>query len=71
MFGGLATVPHLDLPDSLGPNWFEEQELHTLAEEVGGREELDALDTRPVPDDRSTGRQSPMTWLSRWPRCWP
>ncbi|WP_395307494.1 DUF6398 domain-containing protein [Mycobacterium sp. AMU20-3851] len=39
------------LPGSYEPNWFEEGELHTLAQEVGGPEKLDALDTRPLPDE--------------------
>ncbi|MDZ7887692.1 MAG: DUF6398 domain-containing protein [Mycobacterium sp.] len=35
----------------MGPNWAEEMRLDDLATEVGGREQLDALDTTPLPDE--------------------
>ncbi|MGU3499448.1 DUF6398 domain-containing protein [Mycobacterium sp. C31M] len=35
----------------LGPNWAEEMRLDSLAEEVGCPEQLNALDTEPLPDE--------------------
>lgn len=40
-----------DVPGSYEPNWFEELELDSLATGVGGRDQLDHLDTVPLPDE--------------------
>ncbi|MDF2471012.1 MAG: hypothetical protein K0Q61_3384, partial [Rhodococcus erythropolis] len=49
-FGALGFDPH-ELDESIEPNWFEEMKLDGLAEGVGGHEQLDALDTAPLPDE--------------------
>lgn len=49
-FGALRFDPH-ELDESIEPNWFEQMKLDGLAEGVGGHEQLDALDTAPLPDE--------------------
>lgn len=44
-------LPRLDYPEPTEPNWSEERELETLAALVGGHEQLDELDTLPLPDE--------------------